>query len=61
MTSSLVGSEMCIRDSGWVGVGRLVAGGFGGWPEARVPSKLRYRFWHRNHCLLYTSDAADDM
>eukprot|EP00975_Prorocentrum_lima_P052197 10935197-Prorocentrum_lima.AAC.1 len=60
MTSSLVGSEMCIRDR------TLHAG-------VAIP-RLKYRLhenggetlkrWSLNNscpCLLYTSDAADDM
>eukprot|EP00969_Alexandrium_andersonii_P091561 4041364-Alexandrium_andersonii.AAC.1 len=59
MSASLVGSEMCIRDSprtprhsrlpppfGWTG------GGIGGLLAPRPPCTA---------CLLYTSDAADDM
>eukprot|EP00975_Prorocentrum_lima_P051414 10768537-Prorocentrum_lima.AAC.1 len=60
MTSSLVGSEMCIRDSlrplatrfrranlQWVGTGVLA-----------TRTDL---FGDHTPCLLYTSDAADDM
>eukprot|EP00975_Prorocentrum_lima_P037014 7791642-Prorocentrum_lima.AAC.1 len=61
MTSSLVGSEMCIRDSIravvccpdtqqmlWVG-------------EPYRPQMVLL-YWHKHWtCLLYTSDAADDM
>eukprot|EP00975_Prorocentrum_lima_P014968 3175473-Prorocentrum_lima.AAC.1 len=60
MTSSLVGSEMCIRD-------RL----FGSFPRPTVsrqpgkpppPSPLRYASIREVFfCLLYTSDAADDI
>eukprot|EP00975_Prorocentrum_lima_P012561 2663615-Prorocentrum_lima.AAC.1 len=60
MTSSLVGSEMCIRDRehsmqlpsclGTVIV--FVAKPLGGWRPIGLMSGL---------CLLYTSDAADDM
>eukprot|EP00969_Alexandrium_andersonii_P277098 12248082-Alexandrium_andersonii.AAC.1 len=60
MSASLVGSEMCIRD-------RAI-------PEARAPAPPR-KFcshrpriprrtpfaWRKGPCLLYTSDAADDM
>eukprot|EP00969_Alexandrium_andersonii_P202909 8966415-Alexandrium_andersonii.AAC.1 len=60
MSASLVGSEMCIRD-------RQVAEGAQSWPG--TPSgaeRLReqdMRGWHGQPgtCLLYTSDAADDM
>eukprot|EP00975_Prorocentrum_lima_P013881 2949248-Prorocentrum_lima.AAC.1 len=61
MTSSLVGSEMCIRDSflTWM---QLVQ-----WPPLKLkyvgppggdPRDLVKLVWV---CLLYTSDAADDM
>eukprot|EP00975_Prorocentrum_lima_P003401 745453-Prorocentrum_lima.AAC.1 len=61
MTSSLVGSEMCIRDRAF-GVGTNDV------PE--VPSFTELgggnpytepSFDHAYFCLLYTSDAADDM
>eukprot|EP00975_Prorocentrum_lima_P003829 835706-Prorocentrum_lima.AAC.1 len=61
MTSSLVGSEMCIRDRS-----RTTAVRFGHrfrqWciPSSEamlvVPGRVRGK-----NCLLYTSDAADDM
>eukprot|EP00969_Alexandrium_andersonii_P333470 14737972-Alexandrium_andersonii.AAC.1 len=60
MSASLVGSEMCIRDRGPPSRGRRAAGSRpgtrglrdarGGWPGRG-----------RSACLLYTSDAADDM
>eukprot|EP00969_Alexandrium_andersonii_P337814 14929772-Alexandrium_andersonii.AAC.1 len=60
MSASLVGSEMCIRDSSWRG-----CPGPGGAPRAGSPSaglacapRTRGALWA---CLLYTSDAADDM
>eukprot|EP00969_Alexandrium_andersonii_P097459 4301837-Alexandrium_andersonii.AAC.1 len=60
MSASLVGSEMCIRDR------------HGGEPLADVepatgearPEDVEYRLQGRlplEDCLLYTSDAADDM
>eukprot|EP00975_Prorocentrum_lima_P050299 10534498-Prorocentrum_lima.AAC.1 len=60
MTSSLVGSEMCIRDS---------LGAPGGTDRRGGPSRdergLPHRSWSWQKkllgCLLYTSDAADDM
>eukprot|EP00969_Alexandrium_andersonii_P258739 11440183-Alexandrium_andersonii.AAC.1 len=60
MSASLVGSEMCIRDS----LGTAEAGGSGrGIGEAyelrdgaQQQHGVRYK-----RCLLYTSDAADDM
>eukprot|EP00975_Prorocentrum_lima_P003267 722638-Prorocentrum_lima.AAC.1 len=60
MTSSLVGSEMCIRDSPCcplpVGAWRALRFLFGGpsGPSPQVALRPTY-------CLLYTSDAADDM
>eukprot|EP00975_Prorocentrum_lima_P050376 10549947-Prorocentrum_lima.AAC.1 len=61
MTSSLVGSEMCIRDSRHAmpaaahEVERLS-------PICEVAEQLSpvVESWWK-HCLLYTSDAADDM
>eukprot|EP00975_Prorocentrum_lima_P013125 2786339-Prorocentrum_lima.AAC.1 len=60
MTSSLVGSEMCIRDRP----------GSGGRPSARTQISAITGAWSLTPpgsptcpapCLLYTSDAADDM
>eukprot|EP00969_Alexandrium_andersonii_P284497 12577341-Alexandrium_andersonii.AAC.1 len=60
MSASLVGSEMCIRDSM-----NIVCP-----PPPRCPRMSRtrqrerdcgHRFIHPCICLLYTSDAADDM
>eukprot|EP00975_Prorocentrum_lima_P049927 10448921-Prorocentrum_lima.AAC.1 len=60
MTSSLVGSEMCIRDSLWP-----VALGVRLWsPDAHQeqPATDTTRATKPSSgCLLYTSDAADDM
>eukprot|EP00969_Alexandrium_andersonii_P079600 3509609-Alexandrium_andersonii.AAC.1 len=60
MSASLVGSEMCIRDRK-SGVRR-------GGPEPSDPGRGAQRFRrarrrprHSKLCLLYTSDAADDM
>eukprot|EP00975_Prorocentrum_lima_P021510 4533802-Prorocentrum_lima.AAC.1 len=61
MTSSLVGSEMCIRDSS--APPRLAARVCGGkWLCYRVQRRRdsNTTFGTRS-CLLYTSDAADDM
>eukprot|EP00975_Prorocentrum_lima_P036287 7634420-Prorocentrum_lima.AAC.1 len=60
MTSSLVGSEMCIRDRGSIML------------EQKRKDRMNYRQTDRHvekwdndeeyrSCLLYTSDAADDM
>eukprot|EP00975_Prorocentrum_lima_P046578 9735698-Prorocentrum_lima.AAC.1 len=61
MTSSLVGSEMCIRDrssgaSSFANVRRRS----NQWPSANSKSAGLTRSAART-CLLYTSDAADDM
>eukprot|EP00969_Alexandrium_andersonii_P282122 12472071-Alexandrium_andersonii.AAC.1 len=60
MSASLVGSEMCIRDSLLArrlrplrGHRARIQGG-----PARAPRDRRRRY---SVCLLYTSDAADDM
>eukprot|EP00975_Prorocentrum_lima_P000432 82414-Prorocentrum_lima.AAC.1 len=61
MTSSLVGSEMCIRDRHKRR--RLIrAHGQAGVQERgiKVPAKISST-QHTRSCLLYTSDAADDM
>eukprot|EP00969_Alexandrium_andersonii_P058379 2571446-Alexandrium_andersonii.AAC.1 len=60
MSASLVGSEMCIRDRNTSGAGRLLL------PMQPQPGRAdRMRpptGGARGHpCLLYTSDAADDM
>eukprot|EP00975_Prorocentrum_lima_P016433 3482849-Prorocentrum_lima.AAC.1 len=61
MTSSLVGSEMCIRDSGaapaTATASRTAAMRSGVFSCRR---RLNMRTCARG-CLLYTSDAADDM
>eukprot|EP00969_Alexandrium_andersonii_P023660 1032840-Alexandrium_andersonii.AAC.1 len=60
MSASLVGSEMCIRDSPTVaGLEQL--------PAVKMPTdkaiveRHRARVAELKDCLLYTSDAADDM
>eukprot|EP00969_Alexandrium_andersonii_P005895 256083-Alexandrium_andersonii.AAC.1 len=61
MSASLVGSEMCIRDRGGSSVPPARRGGAG---EAHDARKLRRKQRQREKetlCLLYTSDAADDM
>eukprot|EP00975_Prorocentrum_lima_P037041 7797298-Prorocentrum_lima.AAC.1 len=61
MTSSLVGSEMCIRDSAFPvprpGCHPSATGG----PRRRPRSRWSYTATPPWSCLLYTSDAADDM
>eukprot|EP00975_Prorocentrum_lima_P013914 2956365-Prorocentrum_lima.AAC.1 len=60
MTSSLVGSEMCIRDSPRGDeLATAPASSLGRALPLQVrPQRLSVHPWH---CLLYTSDAADDM
>eukprot|EP00969_Alexandrium_andersonii_P152076 6724853-Alexandrium_andersonii.AAC.1 len=60
MSASLVGSEMCIRDSSWPRRGGQR------WPGAVCSSARTSGSACRSSppprdCLLYTSDAADDM
>eukprot|EP00975_Prorocentrum_lima_P012811 2713697-Prorocentrum_lima.AAC.1 len=61
MTSSLVGSEMCIRDR------ELPAAGAATPPLQATKDPWQYvidtctKYTQANICLLYTSDAADDM
>eukprot|EP00975_Prorocentrum_lima_P040830 8575887-Prorocentrum_lima.AAC.1 len=60
MTSSLVGSEMCIRDS-FNALAKLAPGNY---LSAFAMFLGRYRISSgliTYACLLYTSDAADDM
>eukprot|EP00969_Alexandrium_andersonii_P129095 5704973-Alexandrium_andersonii.AAC.1 len=61
MSASLVGSEMCIRDSSRVGFSAEPAGRArvsGVRPAVRAGRCFVVCF---EPCLLYTSDAADDM
>eukprot|EP00975_Prorocentrum_lima_P024596 5168248-Prorocentrum_lima.AAC.1 len=60
MTSSLVGSEMCIRDSGYLVplVGWQMSQSYHPGGHCLVCDSVSKKF---NACLLYTSDAADDM
>eukprot|EP00975_Prorocentrum_lima_P013191 2800927-Prorocentrum_lima.AAC.1 len=60
MTSSLVGSEMCIRDSPTVVSPKPCS------TSVCERAKGRAKWWQAGSgggegCLLYTSDAADDM
>eukprot|EP00969_Alexandrium_andersonii_P186914 8258701-Alexandrium_andersonii.AAC.1 len=56
MSASLVGSEMCIRDS-LLGVPPRACRG----ARRRIGRRRRRRSGaHSVYCLLYTSDAADD-
>eukprot|EP00969_Alexandrium_andersonii_P333909 14756662-Alexandrium_andersonii.AAC.1 len=60
MSASLVGSEMCIRDRVWVLCGRGHWCGRSGIVPPAPASRLS-RSLGGTFCLLYTSDAADDM
>eukprot|EP00969_Alexandrium_andersonii_P196208 8668517-Alexandrium_andersonii.AAC.1 len=61
MSASLVGSEMCIRDRHWPSTGH--ARGIRLHPA--LPCMCIALLWASTrilcNCLLYTSDAADDM
>eukprot|EP00975_Prorocentrum_lima_P007556 1621877-Prorocentrum_lima.AAC.1 len=61
MTSSLVGSEMCIRDSRKYEASTNE--GFAGKVHLCIATaaSLACTLKRRKVCLLYTSDAADDM
>eukprot|EP00969_Alexandrium_andersonii_P244975 10824898-Alexandrium_andersonii.AAC.1 len=60
MSASLVGSEMCIRDRLLAHArARLEVGAHVGDPQNSTPTETAR--WQRCCCLLYTSDAADDM
>eukprot|EP00969_Alexandrium_andersonii_P226604 10007231-Alexandrium_andersonii.AAC.1 len=61
MSASLVGSEMCIRDR-FVVMSPARRKMFGGGRVSLMRPESR-SFWKGPHscCLLYTSDAADDM
>eukprot|EP00975_Prorocentrum_lima_P012843 2723050-Prorocentrum_lima.AAC.1 len=60
MTSSLVGSEMCIRDRTCGGPQQPTSSS-----ELQCTGALSWKWAAGGHphssCLLYTSDAADDM
>eukprot|EP00975_Prorocentrum_lima_P017338 3665362-Prorocentrum_lima.AAC.1 len=60
MTSSLVGSEMCIRDRGHSRHFALLPGPHLAKPTVTILPLKRGSAVHEA-CLLYTSDAADDM
>eukprot|EP00969_Alexandrium_andersonii_P282279 12480176-Alexandrium_andersonii.AAC.1 len=60
MSASLVGSEMCIRDRD--NSDHPGQPNFPGSVLRQAPVRGTCREWHgRRTCLLYTSDAADDM
>eukprot|EP00975_Prorocentrum_lima_P004382 949871-Prorocentrum_lima.AAC.1 len=60
MTSSLVGSEMCIRDRVMVTSARSPWQA-GSAERSGEHGRASSTEWHSSFCLLYTSDAADDM
>eukprot|EP00975_Prorocentrum_lima_P039136 8223287-Prorocentrum_lima.AAC.1 len=60
MTSSLVGSEMCIRDSTSRASKHWLEGEKLRWGSPALAS-TGVSFGDVKSCLLYTSDAADDM
>eukprot|EP00975_Prorocentrum_lima_P045928 9607218-Prorocentrum_lima.AAC.1 len=61
MTSSLVGSEMCIRDRSLTTAdSELGHRRFTVW-DSWGRSLIHMSVWPLLNCLLYTSDAADDM
>eukprot|EP00975_Prorocentrum_lima_P009673 2060600-Prorocentrum_lima.AAC.1 len=61
MTSSLVGSEMCIRDSTTISERFRAEGANARSNTGGSPMPLCSRHAVSTACLLYTSDAADDM
>eukprot|EP00969_Alexandrium_andersonii_P030606 1334732-Alexandrium_andersonii.AAC.1 len=61
MSASLVGSEMCIRDRFLIPRTVLMPAPDGGEGARRPPDASAAGELHALTCLLYTSDAADDM
>eukprot|EP00975_Prorocentrum_lima_P039898 8380131-Prorocentrum_lima.AAC.1 len=61
MTSSLVGSEMCIRDRVWREAEPSIATHLARQNDCRGTTRARQCARQCTDCLLYTSDAADDM
>eukprot|EP00969_Alexandrium_andersonii_P218129 9634274-Alexandrium_andersonii.AAC.1 len=61
MSASLVGSEMCIRDSPWAPLGGLRLFARAWLPSGVDGQDASARRPGEKLCLLYTSDAADDM
>eukprot|EP00969_Alexandrium_andersonii_P212310 9375253-Alexandrium_andersonii.AAC.1 len=61
MSASLVGSEMCIRDRAWAPQRARNCWTRGRQPRGFAQEVLRRWEAQAETCLLYTSDAADDM
>eukprot|EP00975_Prorocentrum_lima_P028329 5954373-Prorocentrum_lima.AAC.1 len=61
MTSSLVGSEMCIRDRFFAHGRRSIDIDINQPPPTSIHQHPSTSFVLGDDCLLYTSDAADDM
>eukprot|EP00969_Alexandrium_andersonii_P252246 11148431-Alexandrium_andersonii.AAC.1 len=61
MSASLVGSEMCIRDSNATGHASTPYPLLHQGARLSFDARLSLSFRLRLPCLLYTSDAADDM
>ena len=61
MLRSLVGSEMCIRDRGTVGGAGQWCGVPRGCGLRNIGQPRAHACPHAGSCLLYTSDAADDL
>eukprot|EP00969_Alexandrium_andersonii_P284482 12576745-Alexandrium_andersonii.AAC.1 len=61
MSASLVGSEMCIRDSGAPSRPRVCPCSTAPAHCGTAPVDAGPRAFGGGTCLLYTSDAADDM
>eukprot|EP00975_Prorocentrum_lima_P050999 10685260-Prorocentrum_lima.AAC.1 len=61
MTSSLVGSEMCIRDSSLMASRQGEQQALMNCEQMEQPQPETLSPRKESSCLLYTSDAADDM
>eukprot|EP00969_Alexandrium_andersonii_P052603 2311179-Alexandrium_andersonii.AAC.1 len=61
MSASLVGSEMCIRDRARAIIRAAVSKLGKAAPTVCQPPELLVMWICKPSCLLYTSDAADDM
>eukprot|EP00969_Alexandrium_andersonii_P227229 10035785-Alexandrium_andersonii.AAC.1 len=61
MSASLVGSEMCIRDSSEGANGAVSSLISQAWAEFQAQGQSVGETRSAMDCLLYTSDAADDM